>query len=102
MTRLSVVSNSLTDADDLRRQLSNVFEIQLVDIEQIPQLKPDQYNVVDVDLKDSSCLPALKEWMKSKPKGAKAIFLTNKNSRIETIRAYAIGATDVLQRPTDP
>jgi putative nucleotidyltransferase with HDIG domain len=40
--------------------------------------------------------------MKSKPKGAKAIFLTDRGSRIEMIRAYAIGATDVVNRPTDP
>src|SRR5438445_13894220 len=39
--------------------------------------------------------------MKGKPKNAKAIFLADKTSRIETIRAYAIGATDILHRPID-
>ena len=102
MARLSVVSDSLAGADHIRRQLADAFDIRIVGLAQIPQRKPDHYTVVDVNLKNSSHLLALKEWMKSKPKGAKAIFLTDRGSRIEMIRAYAIGATDVVNRPTDP
>src|SRR5262245_40082884 len=102
MTPLSVICESPSDADSLRRQLTGMFDVQLVDLKQIAQTKPHAYTVVDVDLKNTAHLLALKEWMKSKPKTAKAIFLTEKNSRIETVRAQAIGATDVLHRPADP
>jgi putative nucleotidyltransferase with HDIG domain len=101
MTRLCVISDSPADADSLRRQLADVFDVHLVDFQQIAGTKPDVYTLVDVDLKNTSYLLALKEWMKSKPKAAKAIFLAEKNSRIEAVRAQAIGATDVLHRPAD-
>jgi len=101
MTRLSVISDSPSDADGLRRQLAGVFDVRFVDLQHIAKTKPDAYTVVDVDLKNTDHLLALKEWMKSKPKAAKAIFLTERNSRIETVRAQAIGATDILHRPAD-
>jgi putative nucleotidyltransferase with HDIG domain len=101
MTRLSVISDSPYDADSLRRQLADSFDVHLIDLQHIGKTKPDAYTVVDVDLKNTSHLLALKEWMKSKPKAAKAVFLTEKNSRIEAVRAQAIGATDILPRPAD-
>jgi putative nucleotidyltransferase with HDIG domain len=101
MTRLSVISDSPSDADGLRRELTGVLDVHLVDLQDIAKTKPDTYTVVDVDLKNTSYVLALKEWMKSKPKAAKAIFFTEKNSRIEMVRASAIGATDVLPRPAD-
>src|SRR5262249_32265551 len=64
--------------------------------------KPGPRTVIDVDLREPSRLIAIKEWIRSKPKDAKAIFVTDKSSRIETIRAHAIGATDVVHRPADP
>ena len=87
MTPLSVISDSPHGADGLRRQLAGLFDVQFVDLKQIDQLKPEAYTVVDIDLKNTAHLLALKEWMKSKPKTAKAIFLTERNSRIETVRA---------------
>ena len=39
--------------------------------------------------------------MKSRPRDGKVIFVTDADSRIETTRAFAIGATDVIHRPVD-
>lgn len=102
MNRLSVLSDSHADADYLRQELAGIFEVRLVDFEQIPASKPDHYTVVDVDLRDTDRLLHLKKWMKSKPVDGKMIFITDRDSRIETMRAYAVGATDVLHRPIDP
>ena len=67
----------------------------------IPETKPDHLTLVAAGLKDPGQLLGLKEWIKSRPKDGKVIFVTDANSRIETTRAFAIGATDVVHRPID-
>jgi putative nucleotidyltransferase with HDIG domain len=41
----------------------------------------------------------LKAWLAKKPKDAKAIFVLNKASHVDVVRANAIGATQVVRRP---
>src|SRR5262249_49770594 len=102
MGPLTLVSDSVDRGDLLCRRLAAVFEVQRIALEEIARTKPGRRTVIDVDLREPSRLIAIKEWIRSKQKDTKAIFVTDKNSRIETIRAHAIGATDVVHRPADP
>ena len=60
-----------------------------------------QYTVFDFNLNDTTHLLKLKDKLKSRPKDAKVIFVTEKTSRLQETRALAIGATDVIHRPVD-
>jgi len=102
MSPLTLVSDSVDRGGRLSRNLAAAFDVQWIVLDQIVGTKPARYTVVDVDLRESSRLLPIKEWIRSKPKDGKAVFVTNKSCRIETIRAYAIGATDVVHRPADP
>lgn len=102
MNRLSFVSDSRLDADRLRRQLAGIIDVRFVDLGKIRDVKPDRLTVVSTSLHDPSRLLDIKEWMKSKPKGGKVIFVTRTDSRMETTQAFALGATHVLKEPIDP
>ena len=99
MNRLSFVSDSTFDAERLRRQLAGLLDVQFVDFADIRQTKPGRFTVVSANLNNSSHLLDLKEWMKSKPKGGKVIFATYPGSRLEATQAYALGATDIVNKP---
>jgi putative nucleotidyltransferase with HDIG domain len=99
MNRLSFVSDSTFDAERLRRQLAGIFNVRFIDLAQVRQSEPDRFTVVSANMGNASRLLDLKEWMKSKPKGGKVIFVTRPDSHIETTQAYALGATDVVSSP---
>ena len=101
MNRLSFVSDSTFDAERLRRQLAGLLDVQFVQLADLHRSKPDRFTVVSANLSNASGLLDLKEWMKSKPKDGKIIFVTQPGSRIETTQAYALGATDVVNCPID-
>jgi putative nucleotidyltransferase with HDIG domain len=62
---------------------------------------PGQFAIVDIDLKDGAHLPALRDWLSRGPKNHKVVFVASRNSRIEEVRAFATGATDLICRPID-
>jgi putative nucleotidyltransferase with HDIG domain len=101
MNRLSFVGDSAFDAERLRRQLAGIVDVRFVQLGQIRDVKPDQFTIVSTNLQDPSTLLHIKEWMKSKPKGGKVIFVTRADSRMETTQAFALGATDVVNPPID-
>ena len=101
MNRLSIFVDASTDTEEIRYQLANVFELQFRPLDQIQDMTPGQYLVFDINLHDGPHLLELKEWLKQKPKDAKAIFVIDKASRAEKIQALALGATDVIHRPLD-
>ena len=65
-------------------------------------VKLGAFTLVDVDLDDESCILTLKQWCGRAPKGAAVIFAIDKGARLQQLRANAIGATGVLQRPVEP
>ena len=96
---LSFVSTSETSAAALRRQMNGTLDIRFLPLDRILDRTPEYYTIVDVNLKNTSHLLELKEWLRRRPKGGKAIFLTDKSSRIESVQAFALGATDVMHHP---
>jgi putative nucleotidyltransferase with HDIG domain len=101
MSRLSILCNFSGHAEDIRKCLADIFEIQFVRCDDIRGTHPEQYIIVDTKLNDPAVLTNLKDWLKRKPKDGKAIFITDKASRVEDVQAFAIGATDVVHRPVD-
>ena len=87
--------------DRLRTQLASHFEIEFRPLESSLNSQLGQYSVFDFDLNDPTHLLKLKDKLKTRPRDAKVIFVTEKASHLQETRALAIGATDVIHRPVD-
>ena len=101
MHQLTVFGNPRAYRDGLLKQLTNLFEIEFKPIENSLDAKFGTYTIFDFDLNDTTHLIQLKDKLKDRPKHAKVIFVTEKASRLQDTRAFAIGATDVIHRPFD-
>jgi putative nucleotidyltransferase with HDIG domain len=101
MNRLSFVSHSTSDAEQLRRQLAGVFDVRFVELARVGTEKPDRFTLIAPDFNDAPALISLRQWVKKRPKDGKVIFVTRAESRIENAQAHALGATGVVHRPID-
>ncbi len=101
MNQLSIFCDSPAFSEDIRSQLAEIFEIRFHRFDNIQDADPEQYIIVDINLKEITRLLDLKDWLKRKPKDGKAIFVTDKASHLESVRANAIGATEIVHRPID-
>jgi putative nucleotidyltransferase with HDIG domain len=99
--RLSIISDSVDRAEDIGRQLVGIFETQSFPRQGFSNVAPQKYTIVDIDLDDSSHLPALRLWLELRPKYGKAIFVVERDVRHQVAQAYAVGATDLVDRPID-
>ena len=100
MNCLSIISDSAYRAETIDSQLHGVFETQLISLDDIPDSPPTQFTVCDVNL-DSAHIPALKLWLKRRPKDGKIILAVDKGSRFQAVQASSIGATGLLPRPIE-
>ena len=101
MNQVAYFGDLCRNRDRLRAQLASLFEIEFKPLESSLESRLGQYTVFDFDLNDTTHLLKLKDKLKSRPKDAKVIFVTEKASRLQDTRALAIGATDVIHRPFD-
>jgi len=101
MDRLSIIADSIEQAQDVGRQLAGIFVAQPLARIGFSHEKPAKYTLVDLNLADSARLPELRLWLERRPPHGKAIFVIEPCDRRQVIQAYAIGATDVLNRPID-
>src|SRR5436190_9686441 len=101
MNQVAYFGDLCRNRDRLRKQLASLFEIEFKPLESSLESRLGQYTVFDFDLNDTTHLLKLKDKLKSRPKDAKVIFVTEKASRLQDTRALAIGATDVIHRPFD-
>src|SRR5438128_4651079 len=95
------VGNLRCNRDRIRTQLASHFEIEFKPFESSLNSQLGRYSVFDFDLNDPTHLLKLKDKLKTRPKDAKVIFVTEKASHLQETRALAIGATDVIHRPVD-
>ena len=100
MNRLFIVSDSAQRAKSLGSKLAGIFDTQLVTPDDIPGTEPSCFTVCDANV-DIARIPGLRLWLKRRPKNGKIVFAVDKGSRIQAVQAYAIGATDLLQRPIE-
>jgi putative nucleotidyltransferase with HDIG domain len=99
MNRISVYSEKGRESDDITRSLAGHFEVRFLGLERMVDLEPEEFTVVDIALRQTTHLLPIKEWLKRKPSNGKVILAVNKDSHIEVTRAYAMGATDIVDRP---
>ena len=101
MRQITYFGNFRGNRDRLSQQLAGLFEIEFRPLESSLDSPLGQCSVFDFDLNDPTHLLKLKDKLKTRPKDAKVIFVTEKASRLQETRALAIGATDVVHRPVD-
>jgi putative nucleotidyltransferase with HDIG domain len=101
MHQIAVIGDAHARPDDLGRQLAGLFEVEFEPLKEALDATPRQHTLVDIDLTNDPHLLPLKDWLKRKPKDAKVIFVTDKASRLQEARAYALGATGIIHRPID-
>jgi len=68
-------------------------------LDEIAHDSPDPFIFVDIDLNDVSCADTLRRWLERSPERASIVFAVDRCSRVHTVRAYSMGATDVAYRP---
>jgi putative nucleotidyltransferase with HDIG domain len=101
MNRICIFSDSSENAENIRHHLAGMFETRCLDPDRIGDAEPEHFVVVDIDLNDTTSFPDLRTWLLRKPKYGKVLFVTEKGSRLEAVRAHAFGATDLVHRPID-
>src|SRR6188474_3338832 len=101
MNQLCIFGDSLTGVENLRRQLSSVLDVEVRKVDQVARKVPGPFTLFDVNLNDAAYVTPLKTWIDRKPKDAKVIFVTEKESRLQNTRAFAMGATDIVHRPVE-
>jgi putative nucleotidyltransferase with HDIG domain len=99
MNRLSIISDSPERARAIDLQLAGIFETQAFARQSLPREEPTKYTIVDIDLTDGSHLPDLRQWLMRRPADGKAIFAVDHGITRQAVQAFAVGATDTLERP---
>jgi putative nucleotidyltransferase with HDIG domain len=99
---LLVVCDSLRETQSVRQQLEGVFKIVPVPVNRLREVgPPGPFTLIGTNLGDVAQISEIRDWLRKRPKGAKVVFITKRSSRLETLQAYAIGATDLVHRPFD-
>jgi putative nucleotidyltransferase with HDIG domain len=99
---LSLICDSLTDAQSIRQQLDGVFGTFLLPVDRLREAgPPGPYCVISIDLSDPVRISGIRDWLRQRPKDAKVVFVTKKGSRLEALQAHALGATELVHPPFD-
>jgi len=101
MQRVTVVSDSIKAANAIAASLADSFRTDAVDLHALPAVAPGECTLVDVSLRDPRHFSELRRWLRRKPENAQIIFCVDRQSHLQAVRAYAIGATGLLPRPID-
>jgi putative nucleotidyltransferase with HDIG domain len=99
--QLSIIAESVDRAEIISRQLAGVLVTQLFVRDGFSHATPAKYAIVDIDLEDGSHLLDLRLWLELRPNHGKAIFVVEHGVRRQVAQAFAIGATDLVDRPVD-
>src|SRR3954468_3285924 len=102
MNSLSIIGGSAESKEFLRSTLSGIFDSQFLEVSDIGQATPGSCTLVDVDLGNVRNVPFLKKYLERRPTGAIVVFITDKAAGSQAERAFSIGASDIVQRPTQP
>ena len=94
MQSVNVVSGSRGRLVELKAALSGHFEAAYLSLDDLPRSKPKRITVLDIDLRQSSQVQAVKIWLSARPANAQIIVgIDDKTSYLEVTQACAIGAT---------
>ena len=102
MQSIAVISSSRDRLAALKSILSGHFEADYVGLEDLPSTKPAQVTILDIDLRQTVQVHAIKIWLAARPANAQVVVaIDDKASYLEVTQACAIGATSVMSRPFD-
>jgi len=99
--RLSVFTDAEQKRDAIRRELGGSFSLTFLELGEVEGALREPCLLFDIDLKDNRRLLDLKQRLKRKPQQTRTIFVTDRSSRLQTIQAQALGASDVVHHPLD-
>jgi putative nucleotidyltransferase with HDIG domain len=99
MESLSIVCNDVDRFAYLSSELIGMFAVRLIALDDIALHEPDASSFVDVDLGNIAKADQLRAWLGRRPRQSAAIFAVDRCSRVQTVRAYSIGASDIAYRP---
>ena len=102
MNQLAAICDSPENARRVHRQLKGLFDIQCLSPDELGAAQPPgRYTIVAVNLDDLERVRGIRHWLTQKPTDAKVIFITDQGSRLDRVRARAVGATDFVRPPVD-
>lgn len=101
MNRTMVISDSPERAREVAARISDYFHAEPFSLNDLPQVAPRECTLVDIRLRDPSQFSELRRWLKQRPEKGHVIFGVDRDSHLQAVQAYAIGATGVLPRPVD-
>ena len=99
MDRLFVIADSEECSRDIGGKLAGVFDTRPFDVRNVFQAEPSKHVIFDIDLEDDTHVVALRHWLECRPKNGKVLFAVEQGVRRQIVQAYALGATDVIDRP---
>jgi putative nucleotidyltransferase with HDIG domain len=98
MKTLSVVSRNAECAADLAQALAGVFAVRALAVDDLARQEANGPVLIDIDLNNVARANSLREWLDQRPDKT-VICAVDKSSRVQTVQAYSIGATDIVYRP---
>ncbi|MBO0756723.1 MAG: HD domain-containing protein [Bradyrhizobiaceae bacterium] len=101
MGALSIVADSADSAVHIGRQVAGIFATRTFVRDRLPRAKPTKSTIIDIDLTNRAHFSDLKLWLERRPRGGKVIFAVERGMSGEAVQAFALGATDVVDRPID-
>ncbi len=99
MQKISIVTDRKSKAAAIRQQLDGTFELTFSDFGRIQETESSDRVLFDVELANGSRAVELKHRLKRNLQHRTLIFIIDKASHLEAIRATALGATAILHRP---
>jgi putative nucleotidyltransferase with HDIG domain len=104
MRTLSIVSCNTDCAVGLANALAGVFAVRILAVDDLAsddlsRHEPGGSVLIDIDLNNVERADSLREWLDQRPDRTAVIFAVDKRSRVQTVQAYSIGATDIVYRP---
>ena len=101
MRRMTVISETAERAEELAARLDEFFETAPFALNALPATPPGEFTLVDVDHRNPVNVSSLKPWLKLKPTSGRVIFCVGRDTHVDSVQAFAIGATDTVRRPFD-
>jgi len=101
MNSVKVVADSAERASELKSRLAGFFAAEYLSLEALRRSKPGKFTVVDIDLRHPAQVNSVRRWLKARPLGGEVVVSVDYASHLESVQAYAIGATCLMPRPLD-
>ena len=101
MIRVAIISDTIERAGEVAARMANYFEAERFALDGLPDAAPGELTLVDINLRDPGKVSDLKTWLKRRPAIGRVIFAINRDSHVDSVQAYAVGATDIVGRPVN-